>query len=201
MIASRLTSAARTWWPVVAILATSIAIQTIWTGRYDDRIAAMTLERDHAAGHLEMATVIFLGSALLAVILWAIPAGRRRDALLWVCGALLIAGHLIFMRGNVQVVDALGVGGPAGPGHDLYGRGAWLAVLASMLLAIVLVRRHLVGRRAGAGAIVVSLVVPYFIFPGAGVAVLAVSRCVAKARAERATPGSRHPQPSGSVSG
>jgi hypothetical protein len=54
--------------------------------------------------------------------------------------------------------------------------------LATMLVAGLLWLRGLVSARVAMAAAVVSLVFPYFIAPGAGVVVLAVSVAVARSR-------------------
>ena len=76
--------------------------------------------------------------------------------------------------------------GPTKPGfesgHDLAELGAWGAVLATMMAAGLLWLRRLASAKVAAAAAAVSLVVPYFIAPGAGVVVLAVSAAVARTR-------------------
>jgi hypothetical protein len=57
--------------------------------------------------------------------------------------------------------------------------GAWGAVLATILAAGLLWRRQLA---SAAAAAMVSLAVPFFVAPGAGVVVLAVSAAVARSR-------------------
>ena len=186
---SRALRIGRVLWPVPVFLAVVLTAQSIWIGRYN--------VEGHAAGHLGSATTIFAGTFMIAVIVWAIPAGRRRDLLTGACAVLLLAGQLLVLFGNVQVVDAiagnnwtdeqadaLGASAPGfEAGHSLAGRGAWLAVGASILLAVVLARRRVVSSRVAIGAAAVSVVVPYFIAPGAGIVVLAVSLCVEKVRA------------------
>ena len=124
-------------------------------------------------------------------------AGR----ILELCGswwpvAAFIVPVLLVLAGNVQVIDAIDGAtwsdtqasqlGPARPGfesgHDLAALGAWGAVLATILAAGLLWRRQLASAKVAAAAAMVSLVVPYFIAPGAGVVVLAVSAAVARSR-------------------
>jgi hypothetical protein len=135
---------------------------------------------------------------LCAVLVWALPGRGRRDLVLWLLLGAAIASCLLVLAGNVQVIDAIGGAtwsdtqasqlGPARPGfasgHDLAALGAWGAVLSTMLAAGLLWRRSLVSARVAAAAVVVSLVIPYFLAPGAGVVVLAVSAAVARARRE-----------------
>jgi hypothetical protein len=132
---------------------------------------------------------------LCAVLLWALPGRGRRDPLLWVLLAAAIVSCLVVLAGNVRVIDAIGGAtwsdtqasqlGPTRPGfesgHDLAALGAWGAVLATVLAAGLLWRRGLASAKLAAAA-ALSLVVPYFIAPGAGVVVLAVSAAVAHAR-------------------
>jgi len=161
-----------------------LVVQTVWSGRYD--VAG------HAADHLQSATPVFPMVFLSAVLVWALPGRGRRDLLL---GAA-IASCLVVLAGNVQVIDAIDGAtwsdtqasqlGPARPGfesgHDLAALGAWGAVLATILAAGLLWRRQLVSAKVAAAAAIVSLVVPYFIAPGAGVVVLAVSAAVARSQ-------------------
>jgi hypothetical protein len=133
---------------------------------------------------------------LSAVLLWALPGRRRRDLLLWLLLGAAIVSCLVVLAGNVRVIEAIDGAtwsdtqasqlGPTRPGfesgHDLAAFGAWGAVLATMLAAGLLWRRRLVSAKVAAAAAVVSLVVPYFIAPGAGMVVLAVSVAVARSR-------------------
>ena len=187
-LAGRILELLRTWWPVAAFLVPVLVVQTVWSARYD--VAG------HAADHLQSATPVFPMVFLSAVLLWALPGRGRRDLWLWLLLAAAIASCLVVLAGNVQVIDAIGGAtwsdtqasqlGPARPGfesgHDLAALGAWGAVLATMLAAGLLWRRRLVSAKVAAAAVAVSLVVPYFIAPGAGVVVLAVSAAVARSR-------------------
>jgi hypothetical protein len=187
-LAGRILELLRTWWPVAAFLVPVLVVQTGWSARYD--VAG------HAADHLQSATPVFPMVFLSAVLLWALPGHGRRDLLLWLLLAAAIASCLVVMAGNVRVIDAIDGAtwsdtqasqlGPTRPGfesgHDLAALGAWGAVLATMLAAGLLWRRGLASAKVAAAAAVVSLVVPYFIAPGAGVVVLVVSAAVARAR-------------------
>jgi hypothetical protein len=178
----------RNWWPVAAFLVLVLVVQAAWSARYD--LAG------HAADHLQSATAVFPMAFLSAVLLWALPGRGRRDPLLWLLLAAAIAGCLVVLVGNVRVIEAIDGAawndvqasqlGPARPGfesgHDLAEFGAWGAVLATMLAAGLLWLRRLVSAKVAVAAAVLSLVVPYFIAPGAGVVVLAVSAAVARAR-------------------
>jgi hypothetical protein len=65
-------------------------------------------------------------------------------------------------------------------------------VLATILTAGLLWQRRLVSAKVAAAAAVVSVVVPSFIAPGAGIVVLAVSAAMAHARGDR-RPGTARP--------
>jgi len=187
-ILGRILAFLRRWWPVAAFLVPVLVAQTVWSSQYD--VAG------HAADHLQSATPVFPMAFLSAVLLWALPNRGRRDPLLWLLVAAAIACCLVVLAGNVRVIDAIGGAnwndaqasqlGPTRPGfesgHDLAERGAWGAVLATMLVAGLLWLRGLVSARVAVAAAVVSLVFPYFIAPGAGVVVLAVSVALARSR-------------------
>jgi len=190
-LTGRLLEILHSWWPVAAFLVPVLVAQTIWSGRYE--VAG------HAADHLQSATPVFPMIFLSAVLLWALPGRGRRDRLLLLLLAAAIASCLVVLVGNVRVIEAIDGAnwtdaqasqlGPARfgfeSGHDLAQLGAWGAVLATMLAAGLLWRRRLVSAKAAAAAAVVSLVVPSFIAPGAGIVVLTVSAAVAHARGDR----------------
>src|SRR5215204_2736862 len=187
-LTGRLLEILHSWWPVAAFLVPVLVAQTVWSARYD--VAG------HAADHLQSATPVFPMVFLSAVLLWALPGRGRRDPVLWLLLATAIASCLVVLAGNVRVIDAIGGAnwndaqasqlGPTRPGfesgHDLAELGAWGAVLATMLVAGLLWLRGLMSARVAVAAAVVSLVFPYFIAPGAGVVVLAVSVAVARSR-------------------
>ena len=187
-LAGRILEFLGTWWPVAAFLAPVLVAQTVWSARYD--------VTGHAADHLQSATPVFPMVLLSAVLVWALPGRGRRDRLLWLLLGAAIASCLLVLAGNVQVIDAIDGAtwsdtqasqlGPARPGfesgHDLAARGAWGAVLATILAAGLLWRRRLVSAKVAAAAATVSLVVPSFLAPGAGMVVLAVSAAVARSR-------------------
>jgi len=177
----------RHWWPVVAIFAGSIVIQTVALSNYE--------ARGHAGDHLGSAKFIFLAAALIATILWAAPRARRQPDVL-VAAAAWLAAAGAFAAGNLRVVDAIGgadwtsdeadLFGPALPGfesgHDLAALAAPLGLVAALVLAVVLWRRAHVSPRAAVAACAGSVVIPYFLIPGAGVAVLAVATCRRRAK-------------------
>jgi hypothetical protein len=189
-LAGRILTLLRAWWPVAAFLVAVLAVQSVWSARYD--VAG------HAADHLQSATPVFPMAFLSAVLLWALPGRGRRDLLLWLLLAAAIASCLVVLVGNVWVIEAIDGAvwndaqasqfGPARPGfesgHDLAELGAWGAVLATMLVAGLLWRRRLVSAKVAVVAVVVSFVFPHFIAPGAGVVVLAVSAAVPRVRGD-----------------
>jgi hypothetical protein len=189
-LTGRLLEILRSWWPVAAFLVPVLVAQTLWSGRYE--VAG------HAADHLQSATPVFPMTFLSAVLVWALPGRGRRDRLLWLLLAAAIVSCLVVLVGNVRVIEAIDGAtwtdaqasqlGPARSGfvsgHDLAEVGAWGAVLATMLTAGLLWQRRLVSARVAAVAAVVSLVVPSFIAPGAGILVLVVSVTVARARGD-----------------
>jgi hypothetical protein len=184
-LTGRLLEILRSWWPVAAFLVPVLVAQALWSGRYE--VAG------HAADHLQSATPVFPMTFLSAVLLWALPGRGRRDRLLWLLLAAAIASCLVVLVGNVRVIEVIDGAtwtdsqasqlGPARPGfesgHDLAQLGASGAVLATLLAAGLLWRRRLVSAKVAAAAAVVSLVVPSFIAPGAGIVVLVVSAAVA----------------------
>ena len=170
----------RAWWPVAVFAAAG--------GLAGFVLHALVGGEGHAAGHLDSATTPFSALALFAVVVWAVPRGRR-GAELWVLGAGLAAAAAVTVAGNLRVVDAIGgerwsdeaagALGAARPGfesgHDLAGRGMVGLVAAAALLALALLARRLVSGPAGIGSVVLSVVFPPWIVPGAGLLVLAVA--------------------------
>jgi hypothetical protein len=181
--ASRLVSTVRRWWPVPAILASSLTVQKVlFESRYD--------VSGHAAGHLGSATAPFGAVALVAILLWTTPPGRRQADALVGCLAWLAATVLVLV-GNVRVVNDLvdaGLGHassenlPDVADHGLANLAPWLAVVAAVAIAVVLWQRGHVSRNVAIGAGLLSVVFPPWIVPGAGVIVLVVARCIAYAR-------------------
>jgi hypothetical protein len=141
---------------------------------------------------------------LSAVLLWVLPRRGRRDPLLWLLIAAALGSCPVVLVGNVQVVDAIGDDdwtdtqasalGPSRPGfksgHDLAMLGAGGAVLATMLIAGLLWRRGLVSGYVAAAAAALSLLFPYWIFPGFGILVLVISAVLARWRHLRDARGS-----------
>ena len=184
---TRLRTWAGRWWPVLAIIATSLVIQEL--------VLAGNYPRGHAADHRESAKVVFFGAAMVAVIMWAAPRARRQLDVLVVAAAWLAALGGVAI-GNLRVVDAIGDAdwsneeadtfgaGVDGfqSGHDLAGVAMLLAVGAAIVFAGVLFARGHVSRNVAIGSAVLSVVFPPFIIAGAGIVVLAVAVCVSRHR-------------------
>jgi hypothetical protein len=187
----------RRFWPIPAMLATVVAVQAAWVSRYT--------ATGHAAEHLSSATSVFGVAFVVGVVIWGIDAAVRRRPELWVILVLVFVGAAGVVVGNVRVVDAIGTEdwsieeaealGSARPGfpegHELAERAAWFTVAATVLLALWLWQRRAVSPWVGGGAVALSIVFPYWIFPGAGLVVLAVALVAGQVRAERLGPA--HP--------
>lgn len=103
--------------------------------------------------------------AVFAVIVWSSPTARQQ-AETWALGVLLAVTLSIVLAGNVMVVNAIGAAdwtdaqadslGPGRPGyetgHGLAAIGMWSTVAATILLALVLLRRHLISRNQAIAA-------------------------------------------------
>ncbi|MEP7201946.1 MAG: hypothetical protein ABI894_05015 [Ilumatobacteraceae bacterium] len=178
----------RRWWPVAALLAASIVVQKVFVeSRYD--------VSGHAGEHLLSAMVVFPAVALVAILLYATPAARTQMLVL-AASAVWLAATVVVFVGNIRVVDALVDAGMAHTptsqlvptstvesAHDLANLAPWLAVLAALALTCALwMYRHISGRVA-IGAAVLCAVFPPWIFPGGGVLVVTVARCIAMTRA------------------
>ena len=182
-----MTRFARHWWPIPAMLAATVAIQNIWFGRYE--------ATGHAAGHLASASAIFAITFVLAVLVWASPPQIRRSPGLWVLAAGVAIAAVVPTIGNLRVVNAVGTDnwtddqastlGQARPGfesgHDLAERGMWIVVGCAVVLAGWLWATHAVRTGVGIGAIVVSVIFPPWIFPGAGIIVLTIATFIKRA--------------------
>ncbi len=178
----------RNWWPVPVMLAAIISIQVVWSSRYDPS--------GHAADHFSSATAIFGIAFLVAVLVWAIPGNVRRRAELWLLTAAVVTAALVATIGNLRIVDAIGAdnwsmdeAGALGPlrpgytsGHELAERGAYAVVVAVVGLAAWLWWRWAIHPGVAIGAIALSIVFPSWIFPGAGIVVLAIAASVTRAR-------------------
>ena len=178
----------RLWWPVPVLLATSLGTQKIFfESRYD--------VSGHAAGHLSNATAAFPAFALVAIVLYATPPARRQLIVL-VTSATWLVGTMLVLVGNVRVVDALvdaGMGDTPtsqlventaiDSAHNLANWSPWLALLAALALTAALWRCRHVSGRVAIGAAVLSVIFPPWIFPGAGVLVVTIARCITFNRA------------------
>ena len=178
----------RRWWPMPVLLATSLVVQkAFFESRYD--------VSGHAAEHLSSASVAFLAFALVAILLYVTPRGRRQPLVLVTSAAWLVSTVLVLV-GNVRVIDALvraGMGDTPtsqlivddtiDSAHDVANLAPWLGVLTALALTGVLWRYRHVSGRVAVGSAVLSLIFPPWIFPRAGVLVLTIARCIAYQRA------------------
>jgi hypothetical protein len=173
----------RGWWPAAAIVAAAlVAGELLLTSRYD--------VGGHAAEHLASASAPFMAGAMVAIIFWATPLARRQWDVI-AAAAVWLGTTVLVMFGNLRVVDDLIATGnshtptasiPDVADHTLANAAPWYAVVAALVLIGTLrVRRHL-GNRATIAAVVLTLIVPPWFIPGAGVVVAAIVRAVHKDR-------------------
>ncbi len=182
----------RDWWPLPAIIATAlIAQQLLLSSRFD--------VGGHAAEHLAGATAPFMAAAVLSLLYWATPRARHQLDVLAFAGVWL-ATTLLVMLGNLRVVDDLVAAGythtPTGlvpdiADHSLANSSVWYAEVAALLLIAAWRRRRNIGNRATIGAVVVTVIIPPWIIPGAGVIVLAIVRLVKRCRSVESVPVTR----------
>jgi hypothetical protein len=167
------------WWPLPAIFAVVGAIQVWWNGTYE-------LPGGHASDHFMNASAIFGFSVAVTVLVWALAKGERRQPVVWLLSAAVVAGALAVTIANVRIVDAIGSNnwsdaqadalGPARPGfisgHDLADRASLaLSVAATALAAWLGWRKAIHLGFAGVAALV-------NVAGGLGVFVLAVGAVV-----------------------
>ena len=182
----------RDWWPLPAIIATAlIAQQLLLSSRFD--------VGGHAAEHLAGATAPFMAAAVLSLLYWATPRARHQLDVLAFAGVWL-ATTLLVMLGNLRVVDDLVAAGysrtptdsvPDVADHSLANSSVWYAEVAALLLIAAWRRRRNIGNRATIGAVVVTVIIPPWIIPGAGVIVLAIVRLVKRCRSVESVPVTR----------
>ncbi|MGH9279564.1 MAG: hypothetical protein ACRD12_15875 [Acidimicrobiales bacterium] len=169
----------RRWWPLPVLVGVSLFVQkTFFESRYD--------VSGHAAEHLMSATAPFFASVLVAILFWVTPGARRRVDVI-VAAAAWWAATVLVLVGNVNVVDALVEAGyghagtddiPVPVDHGLANGAPWLGVVAALALTAVMWRRGHVSTGVAVGAALACLIVPPWIFPGAGVLVLVIARCL-----------------------
>ena len=185
--ASRVSLAARALWPVPVIIALAVvAQQRLVFSHYD--------VGGHAAEHLMGASAPFMAAAVVCILFWTTPRARVQLDLLLVC-AMWFATTVLVMAGNLRVVDDLVDAGysrtPTGSvpdvaDHALANSSVWYAWAAALVVVLAWRRRRHVGNRATITAAIISVIVPPWIIPGAGVIVLAIVRVVQRAvRARR----------------
>ena len=174
----------RRWWLLPVALATSVVAQKVFfESRYD--------VSGHAAEHLSSAGAPFAAFALVAILLFLTPRARRQPLVLLTCTAWLVS-TVVVLVGNVRVIDALvraGMGhtptsqlvadAKIESAHDLANLAPWFGLLAALALTAALWRFGHVSTRVAIGAAVLSVIVPPWIIPGAGVLVLVVARGIA----------------------
>ena len=167
------------WWPIPAVIAVVAAIQVWWNGTYD-------LPGGHASDHFLNASAIFGFSVAVTILMWALTREERRQPLVWLLAAAVLAGALAVTIANVRVVDAIGSNnwsdaqadalGPARPGfssgHDLADQASLALSLAATAWAAWLGWRKAIHRGIAGVAILINLA------GGLGVFVLAVGAIV-----------------------
>lgn len=183
----------RRWWPVPVLVVGAIVVQkALLENRYD--------VSGHAVGHLQSATAVFPAFVIIAILLYATPLARRQPLVLLTCAMWLFSTVLVFV-GNLRVVDALVDAGLADvptsqlvmtesieSAHELANLAPWLGVGTALALTGLLWRYRHISNRVAAGAALLSVIVPPWIVPGAGVLVVTIARCIAFQReASRST--------------
>ncbi len=182
---NRFARAAREWWPVPAFIAVAVAAQTpLLASRYD--------VGGHAAEHLGSASAPFMSSAVLGILFWATPRARHQVDVI-VAALAWFATTVVVMIGNLRVINDLVRAGygytptsavPDVADHSLANSSIWYAVAAAVVLLAMFRFRGHIGATAtiGAGA---AMMFPPWMIPGAGVVVLTIVRCVARAKERR----------------
>ena len=131
-----------------------------------------------------------MAECVVAILLWATPSARIQIDVLAAATAWFSTTVLV-MLGNLRVVDDLVAAGyshtptdsvPDVADHALADSSIWFAVVAALVLVAALRRRRHIGNRAAIGAGIATILFPPWIIPGVGVIVLAIVRCVARAR-------------------
>ena len=181
----------RRWWPIPALLILSLVVQkTLFESRYD--------VSGHAAGHLGSSTGIFLAVPIVLILLWVLDVDQLRPSVLG-SSVVWLSGLVGVLLGNIRVVDAIGSAdwtleeadrlGSARPGfasgHDLAQLASFIAVAGALLLIVSVWRGRAVGGRVAISCAVLSVLIPPWIFPGAGVVVLAIAVVRNRQRAEQ----------------
>lgn len=179
----------RDWWPIPAVVGVVVAIQVWWSGTYE-------VPGGHASGHFMNASAIFGFSVAVTVLTWALRREERKQPVLWLLIAAVLAGALVVTIANLRVVDAIGSSnwsnaqadelGPTRPGfvsgHELAERADLFLSVAATALAAWLGWRNAIHRGFAAVAVLINVV------GGLGVFVLAfgvVVRRLARVKASR----------------
>ena len=180
----------RRWWPVPVALTISLFVQkTFFESRY--KVSG------HAGEHLSSASVAFPAFAIVAIVLYVTPRARRQPLVLAACAMWLVSTVLVLV-GNIRVIEALVdagmsdtptsqlVGNPTvDSAHDLANLAPWLGVLAALAITGAFWGHRHVSGRVAAGAAILSVIFPPWIFPGAGVIVVTIACCIAFHHATR----------------
>ncbi len=183
----------RRWWPVPTLLVAVVTVQVLVSSRYE--------ARGHADAHLSSSTVIYGVTFLAGVVIVALRGPLWRRPALWLTSGAVVASSAIVTMANLRVVDAIDGEnwsdadaarlGPTRPGfaagHDLAGHAAWVTVGSTAAFALWLWRNRGLSNRAALAAIAVTLLVPPWTFPGAGLAVIAGATVIGQERQRRST--------------
>ena len=169
------------WWPIPAFIAGSVIVQ-ILTSPHPTPIG-------HAAGHYGNATVLFAIGPIVAITVWASAANVRRRPVFWFFNAALLAATAVVYAANMQIVNAIGgerwtndqveLFGPTRPGfeagHVLTQRAELASAVIMVVFAVCLGRWHALKPAVVAAIVVVSIIVPPWIFPGRGIVIIAIA--------------------------
>ena len=148
----------------------------------------------HAVEHLGSASAPFMAAAILALLFGATPAAIRQAEVVF-AAVLWFGTTLVVMIGNFRVIDDLVAAGyshtptssvPDVADHTLANSSIWFALAAALPIPLLFRWRRHIGNHATIAA-VAAMIFPPWIIPGAGVVVLAIVRCVARARGRRMT--------------
>ena len=142
----------------------------------------------HASEHLQSGGAIFLLTAMLVIVIWALPPAMR-SVWVWLATAVVFVSLLPLTIGNYQVVAALrgtdypdesvwalasGISGFE-QGHSLTDWGKYPVYVAVTLLTLVLWRREAISTGVAIAAVALTLVFPPWIVPAFGVLIIAIA--------------------------
>jgi hypothetical protein len=188
--------------PLGIALGVIVAVQVWWSQGYSPS--------GHAAEHFGGASVVFGVVFVLVVIVWALPTAERRRPGLWGLIAVVAIAGVVNAHANILVVDAIGdetwsidTVNALGPtregfdeGHQRGEQAALVGTLAAGGLVVWLGFRRVISRRLCVGAAVSCVLIPYWLFPGFGMVVVAGVLVTRRVRRElSASSRSVHPSP------